>query len=874
MMANFLQAQGNAQFTGFGQSNGFGGVTSSFGVDFEVDVPMEMDTDEDTDMTDIDSNASSTFFSTSTAFTSIPSTPLSMFAQAHCTWVPKSTASSFSQTIAQTPTPANNAFAPLPDYSEQMEGVIMSPPPAMAFGRQPIATFPPHMNGEHSSTMQAAATQQQQQQQQNQNQQHHHHHQQPAQAAQANVPASRPPHKNGLIPFNLQTTSNTQQMPSPAAAVPNTPTKNGVISFTLQPATTKQQPTPPPTPPTTAATGDQPQSGAAAIKTQPHKLSQPTPASEAAQPAASKPSAAQPRPPTQAALPKTAQTAETQAASQAAQPTGSQSGTGEPDQSQIESHNSETKAPSPASVFKQPDWVSTAKVVPRWEKIRTREEIENSAAIVFKPVQWSWTVKAPARFENIKTWAETKADMVERDLEAIIQRMPEVHVTDPKGRNWKYSTTYSMFIGHPTGLMHDRKPVDAISKDAANAYSRPFAVGADWSSSIAPYPVTPAQTSVQSQPIIQKPLAIPATNPRADSTAATSSNNVSSDKATKSVGCQSTDHGKAVAAPPKLDVAHIRSILAKTQPLVEQLKKSGSSAQPQTERLSQNDKPSADAAAYTAAPMPVTVSFFGKEFSLSAPPTTKVTPSQEKQYEVGSDDDPNVDTEFDYAKCFSRSAPPAAASASTSTPESPPPSPSAQLFAEAVATHKTLPSVEKYPEVAGPSTAGPPTATVASSSGHRKADNGLRYDEVYATKMMRRLVNKTVPRIVSQVMFPAPRFSKSGQEDEAKILLDEILAREIHEEALEYIVTEYERKDTLSQTTLDEAFRDWFEDYMLVDLRLIVPDRLDPDEAEALMAAVETACTRYVENHPPTNSLYSDVPDESDDDYDSEAGDC
>ncbi|KAH8769007.1 hypothetical protein F5883DRAFT_643677 [Diaporthe sp. PMI_573] len=56
--------------------------------------------------------------------TSTPLTPPSVFSQTPST--PQSSGSSVSQTFGGTPCPANNAFAPLPDFSDEMEGVVFT----------------------------------------------------------------------------------------------------------------------------------------------------------------------------------------------------------------------------------------------------------------------------------------------------------------------------------------------------------------------------------------------------------------------------------------------------------------------------------------------------------------------------------------------------------------------------------------------------------------------------------------------------------------------------------------------------------------------------------------------------------------------------
>ncbi|POS74251.1 hypothetical protein DHEL01_v207347 [Diaporthe helianthi] len=785
-----------------------------YGHHVNMEMDMDMDMDEDTDMIDIDSDVSSIFSSAPTYLASTPSTPST----------PMSAGSSFTQTIAQTPTPANNAFAPLPGYSKPMNSLMLTPTRTTAASTQPAT---PNASGVAPSNMPAAATQQQQQKlpaqaatipdtppkngllpftmQAGGSQQQ----QQPAQAAQAPAPASRMPQKNGTIPFNLQPA---QQQPAQATPPPApascAPQKNGAIPSTLQPATTQQQPTPPSTPPTTAATGAQPKSGVAPVKTQ--------------------------------------------AASQAAQPTGPQPVTAEPRQQHTQPVKPEAKADSAASVFKA-DCLSTIKVASYWQNVQTWDEIRTSARYAFRnfKVPSTWPKVVPP-WKNDQTLAQVKADILHRDMEAATQLMLSVHISDPDTWDFKDPTTFSMFIGRETGRTFELRQaragkkampaghIEVAANDTMNAYSKPFAVGANWSSAFAP-------------------PAVSATNPQAGSTAVA-----------PSIGFQSTTNGTRVAAPSNVDLDHIKSILSQARPFMAKLKKNNSSAQTPTELPNQNNKPSVNAIAYPAAPVAATVSFFGQKFSLTAPPTTKGAPSQEMPHEVGSDNDPNVDNEFDFAKYFSRRTPTAAPSTSPSAPDSPPPSPSAQLFSEAAAAAKPLPSVETSLPIAGPSTAGPSTTTAtapAAKGGYLKLDNGHRYDQAYATKMMRRMILQTVPRITSQILFPAPNFSKSDQEDEAKIIVDEILARELNETSLDDITFAYERKDTLSQTALKEVFRDWFEDSMLKDLRRITPGRLEPDEEVDLMDAVASAATRYMENHSPTDSL------DSDDEYDSDGGD-
>lgn len=137
--------------------------------DMEMDVDIndlcaginEMDIDDvDTEMSDSCPSTPSTTYSAVWASSpeAPPSTPQSAFSQAFST--PKSSGSSFSQMVAETPTPANNAFAPMPDFSGDMDGVVSTRPRNSIYKSRHAASGAPPKNGTIPFTMVSANPQQ------------------------------------------------------------------------------------------------------------------------------------------------------------------------------------------------------------------------------------------------------------------------------------------------------------------------------------------------------------------------------------------------------------------------------------------------------------------------------------------------------------------------------------------------------------------------------------------------------------------------------------------------------------------------------------------------------------------------------------------
>lgn len=735
---------------------------------------MDMDMDMDTDMTDTD--YSSIFSSPPGSFSQAPSTPQSSFSQTPST--PQTSGSSFSQTFADTPCPANNAFAPLPTFSDQMEGVVFTPPRATALSNQSAAPRAPPKNGVLPFNMQPVNTQQK-----------------PAQVAAA----PRAPPKNGVLPFNMQP-ANTQKKPAQAATAPSAPPRNGVMSFTMK---------------STVA--------------QPQKPSQPATQKKQAQPshpAGFRPGPSQPLQPAQALQPKPAQVARPQ-----------------------------TQAPLP--VTKDVIWV------------------KNDPAKVFKAPSWPWPVKVAPLWEKIRTLAEIAA--IERSLEAVVGLMPSVHVSQPDTWAWTEPTIFGPFIGKDRGkafewrlataantlqpggnsdaLAHDVKPKQ-VTKEAAIAspeadvpktFTNPPATEVSGSSSVVPaiaaqeqsvYKITSQQSPARPKPIEQTPATVPAT-PQAVLATGVPTNNGSSNEATGAEGSQSSDKGKGAAAvPEKINLKDIKFNLNNAHQLME--------------RLQKINNPFANAPDSPASTVPTTVQLLGREIPVSMEPAAKDAAPQGKPYEVGGDEDPNVDPDFDFKKHFSRTAPIAVASTS-SAPDALTLSPSAQLTAEASAAAEVIPSIEISSPIEAPSIAASPPADASPPVGYLKTYEGVPYDEAYALEMMDKMFYTIVPGLAAELMFPSPQYSEANQEDEAKYLVDSMMENELNETSFELVQQAYEGKDTLCRDRLYHVFDDWFVDFMAYELPDLFYD-MNEEEVFELTSAVKDAFDEYMDDHPPRAS--------------------
>jgi hypothetical protein len=695
-------------------------------VNMNVNMDMDMDMDVDADMSDAYTDNSSIFPSPTNWFNQAPSTPPSAFSQTPST--PQSSGSSFSQTFGSTPCPANNAFAPLPNFSDEMEGVVFTLPRATAPSNQAAPARAPPKNGVLSFTMQPAK-------------------QQPSQAATA--PHALP--TNGVMPFTMTSTAQPQTLSQPAA----------------------QQ-----------------------------KQAQPS------QPAGPQPGPSQPLQPTQAPQPSPAQAAQPQA-----------------------------QAPLPV----------TKEVI--WET--------NDPATVFTAPVWPWPVTVSPLWAKIRTWAEITE--VERSLEAVVGMMPSLHVSQPDTWAWTEPTIFGPFIGKKKskglesrpataantlqpagnggGSAHDVKPKQA-TKEAAIAspkaavphtLSDPPATAANASSSVVPATVAQEQpahkvTSEQSSAGQQTPTTA-RTAPQAAMATGTPTNHGSSGEASAAEGSRSTDKGKGVAAPEKIDLKNVKFMLNNAQQLMG--------------RLQEINNPFASSAAYTA---PTTVQVFGHQHSLSVAPTATGAASQEKPYEVGGDEDSDVDADFDFGKHFSRTAPAAVASA-PSAPGAPASSAPAQPHAEA------------SPAAASPPAAAPPPVA------HPQAHQHVAYDKAYALEMMERMFSHTLPTLASELKFPTekmvtkdhPTFTKAHQEDEAKYLLDQMLENELNEMSFEDVQEAYKTRDTLCHDRLYDLFDDWFTGTMSQLLPGLFYD-LDEDDLFDLGDALKDAVMDYMSDHPPSQA--------------------
>lgn len=186
--------------------------------DMEMDVDIndlcaginEMDIDDvDTEMSDSCPSTPSTTYSAVWASSpqAPPSTPQTTFSRAFST--PKSSGSSFSQMVAETPTPANNAFAPMPEFSGDMDGVVSTRPRNSIYKSRHAASGAPPKNGTIPFTMEAANPQQAAAQQPT-------HQQFPAQQpAIQQGPAAEPATQQPANPAQQPATQQSTHQPSP-----------------------------------------------------------------------------------------------------------------------------------------------------------------------------------------------------------------------------------------------------------------------------------------------------------------------------------------------------------------------------------------------------------------------------------------------------------------------------------------------------------------------------------------------------------------------------------------------------------------------------------------------------------------------------------
>lgn len=403
----------------------------------------------------------------------------------------------------------------------------------------------------------------------------------------------------------------------------------------------------------------------------------------------------------------------------------------------------------PAQVFKAPSWESVA-VAPLWKTIQTLPQLAPgaqlwdmkdtamTAAPQLPPSNFSKQI-LPAGPVSSRPMGDhqpvspqsdgtgiAQQSSIDNDLEAIVGMLASQHLSEPDTSAWtEPPTAFGLFIGKDESKGYDLQAVVAanmhvvtaatmqavtaanmqapgednddlmneailqqqIAQEAAAASTEvalPHASGTlpttevNGSSSLVPVQEQPAQAEAfqqnpsGSQPFDQPSATAPA-NPQAALTTGIPTQNGSSDEAMTAEGSQPTDKGKGVAGPNQINFTDIKFQLGNARQLMD--------------RLQQINNPFANASSSPATIAPTSVQLFGQQIPLTVAPTADGAASQEMPYEVGSDEDPNVDPDFDFGKYFKRTAPTAAAS----TPETSASSSSAEPPVEATSAGATPP---------------------------------------------------------------------------------------------------------------------------------------------------------------------------------------
>lgn len=228
--------------------------------------------------------------------------------------------------------------------------------------------------------------------------------------------------------------------------------------------------------------------------------------------------------------------------------------------------------------------------------------------------------------------------------------------------------------------------------DNGSPSANPDAMVQEQPSGAVPSQEKPAET----QPVEQTHIPFPAT-PQSGTAADVPTNN-DSDEAMETEGSQPADNGKGVAEHGESDLT-------------------GSTFQfdnmPQI--LTGVNNPFVNPPTFPTTMAPVSVQQLGGQVPLFMGPTATGATSQEQTYEVGSDDDPNVDLEFDFGKHFRRAAR-ALAGATDAAP--PAPTSPAASSAEVSSSAETFPAsseASSSPEEHSTPEASPPAETPPSS---------------------------------------------------------------------------------------------------------------------------------------------------------------
>lgn len=318
------------------------------------------------------------------------------------------------------------------------------------------------------------------------------------------------------------------------------------------------------------------------------------------------------------------------------------------------------------------------------------------------------------------------------------------------------------------------------------------------------------------------------------------------DEAMETESSQPTDNGKGVAEHGESDLT-------------------GSTFQfdnmPQI--LTGVNNPFVNAPTFPTTIAPVSVQQVGGQVPLFMGSTATGATSQEQTYEIGSDEDPNVDLEFDFSKHFRRAARAPVEAPPASPASIPLPASSAEVpsSAETSSSSDASPSLEEpFTPEASPPAETPPSSEASSLAGVSlpaevsPAQPHITYDEEYAMSMMNDMFYDILPRLVSELLFPLTKWTKADQEDEAKFFVDSMLEEELNERSFEMVQEAYEPEFgvevVLCEQNLFSVFSDWFMK-LIVDELPDIAHKMTNQEIMDLGDPFEDAVWDYIEDHPP-----------------------
>lgn len=314
----------------------------------------------------------------------------------------------------------------------------------------------------------------------------------------------------------------------------------------------------------------------------------------------------------------------------------------------------------------------------------------------------------------------------------------------------------------------------------------------------------------------------------------------------------------------------------------------------------------------------------------SAHKTPTIEVSEEQEYEVGSDQDPNVDLEYDFKRAFRPRkftalvgaspgpAAPADATAATAATDAPQEQKDKGSSDEdlnvdrdydlkkAFRPHKFFARVAASP---GPARLLVPPVTggfdISASTSQtefvgqkRKRDEesdfehdaddahnnktklygtrpermqqrgfkcvtmkqlkleGRTYNEEYGLEMMNEIFYHTFPRLVSQLQFPEGEWTKAEQEDEAEVFVESMLEEELNERSFQAVqeafMPEFGTNFPKSRNTLFDVFSEWYVKFMHYELAFLCPN-MNRKEIMNIGDALEDAFWKYMDEHPPKN---------------------